>query len=187
MKVCEQISHPTESPFMATLHILPQIAVNSGTMLGFDCGYVCVGTHLPDYMANNSQCPLEFHVSHQWSTEKNCSWAGNYHWIRTILFHSPALHSSNWPNFLQLSYVTDRIFPLYYLNPPAQPPWMCRKCIPPKCHNILTTMWCINTKQTMIHVALHYKRLIVMSMNGTEMNAVSIKVLGGAKLGIMYN
>jgi len=39
----------------------------------------------------------------------------------------------------------------------------------------------------MIHVALHYKRLIVMSMNGTEMNAVSIKVLGGAKLGIMYN
>lgn len=85
-----------------------------------------LGTHLPDYMADNSQCPLEFHVSHQWSMEKNCSWTGNYHWIRTIAFHSPALHSSN---CLKQSCVTDRIFPLYHLNPP----WMCRNCIPPKC------------------------------------------------------
>ena len=65
MKICEQIPHCTESPFMATLHILPQTAVNRQWHYVGVCGYVCVGTHLPDYMVDSNQCPLEFHVSHQ--------------------------------------------------------------------------------------------------------------------------
>lgn len=164
---------------MVTLHILSIYChrlqwTDSGTMLGFE-GMLCVGTHLPDYVADNSQCPLEFHVSHQWSMEKNCSWTGNYHWIRTIIFHFPALHSSN---CLKQSYVTDRIYPLYHLNPPAQPPWMCRNCIPPKCHNILTTMWCTNPKEDHDTCGITVQETVIaMSMNGIQMNAVSIRVL----------
>ena len=181
-------------PIIQNLHLLPLSIychrlqwIKSGTMLGFDCGYVYVGTHIPDYMANNSQCPLEFHISHQWCTEKNCSWTDNYHWIRTILFDSLALHSSNWPNFLKLSYVTDRIFHLCHLNSPAQPPWMCRNCIPPKCHNILTTMWCTNAKEDHDTCGITLQEtVIVMSTNGIEMNAVSISA-EKKKLGIMYN